>query len=171
MKPSTPFEAARGKLSNGGLREQRWIALYSLTGCCRCETLATRGMANFQSVDHAKVMSYYELSSIINSELVRFVARVHSIQLNTSDIELRCPQSHHCHLRCDFGLSASTRLVEDNAFLQSSDLVEVVGFVDTVQTESSSTKLLCECLVLRNANGIDLDRYQQCLKLLEDMIS
>lgn len=122
-------------------------------------------MADFQPVETANVMLWHELLGVERSTLSRYVAKVNTAQSSTSNIQLVCPVPHDCHkFNCGFKISGVTSFAIVDSVLQPGDLVEVVGFVNDV--DSSATQLQCEFYILRNINGIDLDKHIQSVHIL-----
>lgn len=126
-------------------------------------------MSKIQTLEHATILLYHELVSCpVTSQQIRFIARAGRVDDTTHTLQARCPENHSCDL--ELGLTCSYQLAERHGYVQSGDLVEIVGFVDKLHTcsnnEPTGTRFNCECWILRNMNGLDYENYKKSHALL-----
>lgn len=122
-------------------------------------------MESERNISSACILLYHDIAAeVCFSSQVRFVARLKNINHVTQTLSFGCPEHDRCDLKLT--LSGSLQFAETHGLLSKGDLMEVVGTINMQQDFPVSKDLYCECLILRNVNGMDYNKYKKSLKLL-----
>ena len=127
---------------------------------------------HWQDVDVASVVLFNSIETSTAKSTVRFVAKVDDVSSDGESVTVSCPEhinnknTHDCKVKAK--IICLTKLAEVHGILQPRTLVEVVGLIDQHHdTESQSTNLICECLIIKSLIELNYDLYKRSVTLLK----
>ena len=126
---------------------------------------------HWQDVEVASVVLFDSIETSTAKGTIRFVAKVDDVSSDGESVTVSCPEHiakkvHDCKVKAK--IICSTKLAEVHGILQPRTLVEVVGLIDQHHdTESQSTNLICECLIIKSLLELNYDLYKRSVTLLK----